>query len=95
MKMFIYSKQDVLKAVNKLFSEDSQNKVLALLDDCVKESKGLISERTQLGIIKLSGGDLEKPKKCITLAKTDYRDVLLNAETGVWYGVDPYKDLIN
>ena len=38
------------------------------------------SPRVQLGVLKLSGGEAEKLKEYIELARIDYRDVLAYAE---------------
>jgi hypothetical protein len=37
-------------------------------------------ERVQLAILKLSGGDVEKLREQVRIAKEDYRDVLAYAE---------------
>lgn len=37
-------------------------------------------ERVRTGIVKLSAGDLELLREWVTLAKRDYRDLLVSAE---------------
>jgi hypothetical protein len=46
-------------------------------------------ERVRFAVLKLSEGDLEKLRKAISLAQTDWRDVLMAA--GFGHNVNAYK----
>jgi hypothetical protein len=46
-------------------------------------------ERVRFAVLKLSGGDLEKLRKAIKLAQTDWRDLLMAA--GFGHDVNVYK----
>ncbi len=54
--------------------------VMQALDELDAESKGLVSPRLIRALVYLAQGDLEKLKKAIATARTDWRDVLLQAE---------------
>src|SRR2546430_17617958 len=75
-----HSREDVVTAVRKMFSEDAHARVLELLDTYGVESYERERERVQLAILKLSEGNEEKLREFVAIAKRDYRDVLFWAE---------------
>lgn len=74
------SREEVVAAVQKTFSESARSPVLELLDTYGVESYERERERVQLAILKLSEGDEEKLREFVAVAKRDYRDVLFWAE---------------
>jgi len=50
------------------------------LDKLDAESKGLVGPRLVRALVYLAKGDIEALKKAIDLARTDWRDILLQAE---------------
>jgi hypothetical protein len=54
--------------------------VLELLDSYGVESYERECERVQLAILKLSGGNEEKLREFVAIAKRDYRDILFWAD---------------
>ena len=53
---------------------------MQVLDELDAESKGLVSPRLIRALVYLAKGDIEALKKTVELARTDWRDVLLQAE---------------
>ncbi len=91
-----YTKDIVIKAVSKMFPNESKDCILDLLNSYGLENYEYEKERVHLAILKLSGGDTNKLLQYIQSAKGDYRDVLFWAE----YDKDgkeisnPYEELI-
>src|SRR2546423_3936347 len=75
-----HSREDVVTAVRKMFSESAYTRVLELLDTYGVESYERERERVQLAILKLSEGNEEKLRKFVAVAKRDYRGVLFWAD---------------
>ena len=75
-----HSRDEVIAAIQKTFPESSWGHVLVLLDTYGVESHERERERVQLAVLKLSEGNEEKLREFVTVAKRDYRDVLLWAE---------------
>lgn len=67
--------QRVTEKIAEYFSAADSEEAAAALD-----SNDINEPRVQLAIIKLSGGQLEKLKNLIEVAKIDWRDVLAWAE---------------
>ena len=74
------TREDVLAAVAEQFPDRDAAAVLALLDSYGTRRSEPERERVQLAILKLSGGDIEKPRHDLDVARQDYRDVLYWAE---------------
>ena len=90
-----YTKNDVVKAISNVFSNEPKDCILDLLNSYGIENYEYEHERVRLSILKLSGGDANKLLQYIQLAKEDYRDVLSLAEydkNGKEI-LDPYKEL--
>ena len=91
-----YTKENVIKAISRLFPRESKDCILDLLNSYGIENHEYEKERVHLAILKLSAGDTNKLLQYIQAAKGDYRDMLLWAE----YDKDrkeipaPYKELI-
>ena len=75
-----HSRDQVVAAIQKTFLESSWGRVLVSLDTYGVESHERECERVQLAILRLSEGNEEKLREFVTVAKRDYRDVLLWAE---------------
>src|SRR5207253_11379299 len=73
-------RDEVVAVVQKTFPESAHARVLELLDTYGVESYERERERVQLAILKLSGGDEERLREFVAVAKRDYRDVLFWAE---------------
>ncbi len=74
------TREDVLAAVGQQFPDRDAATVLALLDRYGTRRSEPERERVQLAILKLSGGDIEKLRHDLDVARQDYRDVLYWAE---------------
>jgi hypothetical protein len=74
------SKDQVLDKVCQIWPELNPTEVIAVLDQYGEEPYERERERVQLGILKLSGGQLERLPSLVDMAKGDYRDVLAYAE---------------
>jgi hypothetical protein len=70
----------VLEMVRAVFPDTDAEAVMKTLDEYGTESHEQGRRRVQLGILKLSEGDLEKLAYWIDIAKRDYRDILAWAE---------------
>ena len=70
----------MLAAVGQQFPDRDAATVLALLDRYGTRRFERERERVQLAILKLSGGDIEKLRHGLDVARRDYRDVLYWAE---------------
>jgi len=74
------SREQVLDKVCQLWPEHDFTEIVAELDRYGVEPHERERERVQLGILKLSGGELERLPALVDMAKGDYRDVLAYAE---------------
>jgi hypothetical protein len=70
----------VLAAVARCFSDAERNRALEILDTYGLEPHEGETERVQLAVLNLCGGDLGRLKHFVEAAKTDYRDVLFWSE---------------
>ena len=75
-----HSRDEVIAVVQKTFPESAYAHVFELLDSYGVESYERERARVQLAILKLSGGNEEKLREFVAVAKRDYRDVLFWAE---------------
>src|SRR5438094_10167120 len=75
-----HARDEVVGVVQKTFPESAHARVLELLDTYGVESYERERERVQLAILKLSGGNEEKLREFVAVAKRDYRDMLFWAE---------------
>jgi hypothetical protein len=91
-----YTKNDITRAVSKVFPDELKDCILDLLNFYGVENYEYEKERVHLAIVKLSKGNADKLLQYIKLAKEDYRDVLSLAE----YDKDrkeisnPYQELL-
>jgi hypothetical protein len=75
--------------VEKIFPQDQQAQVVSLLEEqcgqnlpfCENSTPESL-QRLRLAALKISGGDMEKLHKAVSLAKIDWRDLLMWAEFG-------------
>lgn len=74
------SRKQVLGKVRQLWPEHDSTEIAAELDRYGVEPYERERERVQLGVLKLSGGELERLPALVDMAKGDYRDVLAYAE---------------
>ena len=70
-----------MASVKARFPEASWERVLALVETYGVESYERERERVQVAVVKLSGGSEEKLRECVAIAKEDYRDILLWADS--------------
>ena len=66
-----------ISAIETLFLEDRREQVAELL---LSYDRGC--ERTWLAMLKVSNGNMQLLHEAVTLAKTDFRDLLMNAGFG-------------
>jgi hypothetical protein len=77
----------------KLFrGEDQRDVVVRILGAYGREDFHLEVPRVHLGILKLSGSDVEQIKKWTAVACSDFRDLLVDAEYRYSFGKDKLKD---
>jgi hypothetical protein len=72
-------KTDVYQKITADFGADYKY-AIELLDELDAQTKGLISDRVLRAIIFLASGNTTKLKRTIELCRTDFRDVLWQAE---------------
>ena len=72
-------KADVYQKIEKDFGSDL-NLAIELIETVDAHSKGLVSDRILRAIVFLAKGDIDRLKQVIELSRTDYRDVLWQAE---------------
>ena len=94
---FIPSKIDhaafLPKVLEKLFPDAMfREKVVAILGAYGREDYHREAPRVHLGILRLSGSDLESIKRWTSLACSDYRDLLIEAEYRRSFGKDRLKE---
>lgn len=77
----VYTRAQVEREAARIFGKDSVNGIMRLLDQYHSEGPGV--ERVQMGILKLSEGDLAKLRHYVEEAQKDFRDILYWAE---YYG---------
>jgi hypothetical protein len=72
-------KTDIYQKIERDFGGDLNLAIeqIEILDAC---SKGLIGDRMLRAMVFLSNGNIERFKQVIELGRTDYRDVLWQAE---------------
>src|SRR2546423_14831519 len=75
-----HSRDELVAAIQATFPESSRGPVMEVLDAYGVEPYERERERVQLAILKLSGGNEEKLREFVAVAKRDYRDVLFWAE---------------
>lgn len=73
------SLQEIERIINRDFSQYDSCEVFEVLDQYSSDS-GKLNYRVWAGALKLSDGNLEDLKKNIDIAKSDFRDILANAE---------------
>jgi len=74
-------KTDIYQKMERDFG-DGLGEAIEQIELLEAETKGLIDNRLLRAILFLADGDLEEFKQVIELARTDYRDVLFQAEYG-------------
>ena len=74
------SRDQVLDKIRQLWPGHDSAEIMTELDGYGIELYDRERERVQLGILKLSGGKLERLPALVDMAKGDYRDVLAYAE---------------
>jgi hypothetical protein len=70
----------VLKKISQLWPDLDSAEIMGVLDKYGEEAYEREPGRVQLGILKLSEGQLERLPDLVEMAKVDYRDVLAYAE---------------
>ena len=71
--------QEIKRIIKRDFSQYESSEVLDVLNQYSSDS-GKLNYRVWAGALKLSKGDIDDLKKNIELAKSDFRDILANAE---------------
>ena len=71
-------KKDILDRIEQDFG--SATAVVAVLESLEEPNRGRLSERVIRAIIFLADGDMVKLAHYVELARTDYRDLLWQAE---------------
>lgn len=82
--MAAWTRDDVIAAITRDFSESSIKGILSVLDryeSNLTESSG--RARVHIAILKLSGGDLSKLRHYTDVAIRDFRDVLWWSDTPI------------
>jgi hypothetical protein len=81
------------KVLEKLFTDATiREEVVAILGAYGREDYHGEATRVHLGILRLSGSDLESIKRWTSLACSDYRDLLIEAEYRRSFGKDKLKE---
>lgn len=75
--MFI--KTDIYRKIEIDFKDNLQA-VIEQIEILDTDGKGLINDRLLRAMVFVANGDIERLKQIVTLARTDYRDVLWQAE---------------
>ena len=75
------SREQVEQIARMLFPNSNAKAILSLLDEYGVQDWQREKERVQLAILKLSTGDEEKLRYFTEVAKQDYRDVLMWADS--------------
>lgn len=74
----------VENVLRKLFPTEAAGVRRILLDDCGENlplAQGAAHiERIQLGVLKMSAGDIDRLLGAVRMAQTDWRDVLMNSD---------------
>ncbi|PKN37842.1 MAG: hypothetical protein CVU62_08960 [Deltaproteobacteria bacterium HGW-Deltaproteobacteria-2] len=70
--------------IERYFSEEQIPEVLDILSEYGTESWHREEERVNRDVIIISRGSMEKLKATVTLARNDYRDVLIGEEIDPW-----------
>jgi hypothetical protein len=70
--------------IERYFSEEQIPEVLDILSEYGTESWHREEERVKRDVIIISRGSMEKLKATMTLAKNDYRDVLMGEQIDPW-----------
>jgi hypothetical protein len=85
-------RNDVERVIRRDFSAKNFEQVLLILDDygCMPHESG--KDRVQLAALKLGEGNIEKLRRVIDEAKTDYRDVLAAAEYPGFFKIGATQD---
>jgi hypothetical protein len=86
------TRDDVLRIVRRDFSEQDRQVVLDLLAEYGIESWETEADRVHLAILKLGNGSVEKVRRYVRIAKSDFRDVLGPAEYRRFYDLLPDGD---
>lgn len=83
--------QDVQRIIKRDYGENNYNQITSLIDEIEEPEK----IRVQVAVLKLGGGDFEKLKYAVQVAKVDYRDVLATAEYPRYFhalDIDQFSD---
>lgn len=70
------NKDLILAKIKQTFPNEETEKIFSILNNLHELNR----ERTQLAVLKLSAGNLEKLSQALEVAKNDWRDVLAWAE---------------
>jgi hypothetical protein len=74
------TRADVLRVVRRDFRPEDREPVLALLDQGDVEPGHHGAARTHLAVLKLSAGSVDRVRELVSLARSDFRDVVAPAE---------------
>jgi len=81
------------KVLEKLFPEAAlRESVVAILGAYGREDYHLEAPRVHMGILRLSGNDVEHVKRWTSLACSDFRDLLVEAEYRHSFGKDKLEE---
>lgn len=69
-----------MEAVQMDFPDKDPQSVMKVLDEYGIRPHEQERERVQAGILMLSGGDIDKVREWVSIAKKDFRDVVIRAE---------------
>ena len=85
-----YSHDLVLRKLSDTFPKaEEASQALAMLEGYGDESWHREKHRVQLAVLMQSGGNLERLRQLVELAKTDYRDALVGAEFAEQFRFSP------
>ena len=79
-----FTRELVTRKAKDVFPREDTSKIMGILDEYGVRPHEQERERVQLAILKLSGGEVEKLREEVKVAKRDYRDVLVYAEYPLW-----------
>ncbi len=81
--MAAWTRDDVIAAIKRDFSENSMRGILMVLDRYGSDLPESGRARVQIAILKLSEGDLSKLRRNTDIAIRDFRDVLWWSDTPI------------
>ena len=81
------------QVISKLFPDTAtREQATRILSSYGREDFHLEVERVRLGILRLSGADLSAVERWTSLARDDFRDLLIEAECRLSFGKDRLRE---